>query len=41
MDVYFFLLICAGATNAVLLLMAALEDAGGSGMTLLFAGFGL
>ncbi len=41
MDVYFFLLICAGATNAVLLLVAALEDASNSGMALLFAGFGV
>ncbi|CAB4924634.1 MAG: hypothetical protein F2836_01940 [Actinobacteria bacterium] len=41
MDVYFFLLICAGAVNAVLLLRAALDDSGSSGLSLLFAGFGV
>ena len=41
MDVYFFLLICAGAANAVLLLRAALDDSGSSGLSLLYAGFGV
>lgn len=39
MDVYFFLLICSGAANAVLLLRAALDDSGSSGLSLLYAGF--
>ncbi len=41
MNVYFFLLICAGAANAALLLVAAVADSGASGLALLFAGFGV
>ena len=41
MDIYFFLLICSGAANAFLLLVAALDDSASSGIALLFAGFGV